>query len=292
MTIKGRIIKGIGGFYYVEPTDSLFLDQPYECKALGKFRYEKNRPFVGDLVEIQEQKGQWVITKILKRTNKLIRPPVSNVDLALLCISVDQPKPDLELLDKLTVNSFNNSIKPVICLTKIDLDPEKAEEIAEIYKKAGFGVLKLSTVVKDDIEKLYDLLKGQVAFLAGQSGVGKSTLANRFCENQMQTGDISIKLKRGKHTTRHVELLKTKIGSFLLDTPGFSSIELEDTLEAEDLKYFFPEFEDFKCRFNNCNHYKEPGCAVKDGVKKGQISKSRYLSYKKLYEFLKERKPY
>lgn len=295
-TLKGKIIKGIGGFYYIEPSDSNFIDneniQLIECKPRGKFRHKGNKPIIGDYVILSLENEDWVIEEILERKNKLVRPPVSNVDIAFLCIPIKEPNPDLNLLDKLIINCLVNNIEPVICLTKSDLDPERVESIKNIYSNAGFKVITLSIYEEDDFEILENLLKGKTAFMAGPSGAGKSTLANRLSSQKMETGFLSKKLGRGKHTTRHVELLKTHNGGFLLDTPGFSSLDFEENIEAEQLKDYYPEFDTIICRFSNCNHIKEPGCEVRNNVRDHKIDVDRYKRYKTFFNYLKERNAY
>lgn len=287
--INGRIIKGIGGFYYVETPDSLNF---IECKARGNLRYKDSRPIVGDYVLIDSTTKPFVITEIKDRKNALVRPNVSNVDYGLLLVPVNSPKADLLLLDKLIVNCISEDIEPIICISKVDLDEKLANNLKIEYEKIGLKVFLLSNNQEDEIKELMEYIKGSTSFLAGQSGAGKSTFSNRVCDSQMQTGDISKKSNRGKHTTRHVELLKTKNNSYLLDTPGFSTLELLDSIEPEDLKKYYPDFSDSNCKYNNCNHIKEPGCSVRDKVKKGKIDMDRYLRYKSLFKMLTERKKY
>lgn len=297
--MKAKIIKGIGGFYYVEPCGSAFLSSQeetptlIECKARGVLRHQKMKPTVGDYVELSENEdGQWTIECIEPRRSILVRPPVANVDCALLCFAVKQPKPNLLLLDKLLANCLYFHIEPIICLTKTDLKNTEYAKIKTVYERAGFSVLGLSVKEPDELGRLLECIAGKTAFMAGPSGAGKSTLANRICENKMDTGALSEKLGRGKHTTRHVELLRTRAGSFLLDTPGFSSLELEPDIKSEDLKHLYPEFCGRKCRFSNCRHISEPGCAVREAVRCGEIDKERYKRYKTLYESLEEREKY
>ncbi len=291
--LNGKLIKGIGGFYYAKPSDSSFsFDTVIECKALGKLRYSNITPAIGDEVELSLENNQWVISKIKERQNFLVRPSVSNVDIGLLCISAKSPKPDLLLLDKLIINCLAKDIIPIICITKSDLDLKLAKELKDVYSNIGFTVVLLSTEQQDELEKLEKLLKNKTVFLAGLSGVGKSTLSNRLCSYQMETGEISKKLKRGKHTTRHVELIEMVNGGFLVDTPGFSTLEILNEIDERDLKNFYPEFTNGECQFNNCNHINEPNCEIRNKVKNKELNMGRYLRYKQLFKDLSERKRY
>ncbi len=290
-------MKGIGGFYYVRPLDSNFLsdelhDGCLECKARGILRHKKQTPMVGDIVDIsRNEEGQWTIDKIEPRKNAFVRPPVSNVDTALLCFSVKKPKPDLLLLDRLIVNSLYSNIDPVLCFTKIDTDDQEVLlDLKQSYEGAGFPIIGLSPTEMKGDEAVLKAIRGKTAFLAGPSGAGKSTLANRLCASTMDTGTLSRKLGRGKHTTRHVELLTTIEDGYLLDTPGFSSLILEEGIEPDMLGSFYPEYAQFDCKYSNCSHIAEPACGVQKAVKQGLISSKRYANYKLLYDELKKRK--
>ena len=291
--MQGKIIKGIAGFYYVQTEDKL-----YECKAKGIFRNKKMKPLVGDNVEIDildetEQEGN--ITKIYERHNELIRPAVSNVDQALIIFAAKNPKPNYNLLDRFLVMMERKEIPVVLCFNKTDIasHPEIAE-LKEVYTGCGYPVIFTSAKEEENISELKSLLKGKTTSIAGPSGVGKSSLINLLqSEVKMETGSISKKIDRGKHTTRHSELIVIGEDSYIMDTPGFSSLYVND-FEKEDLKYYFPEFTPFEgqCKFNGCDHIHEPGCAVKEAVEEGKIHKIRYEDYTEMYRELKERKRY
>ena len=291
--MQGKIIKGIAGFYYVQTEDKL-----YECKAKGIFRNKKMKPLDGDNVEIDildetEQEGN--ITKIYERHNELIRPAVSNVDQALIIFAAKNPKPNYNLLDRFLVMMERKEIPVVLCFNKTDIasHPEIAE-LKEVYTGCGYPVIFTSAKEEENISELKSLLKGKTTSIAGPSGVGKSSLINLLqSEVKMETGSISKKIDRGKHTTRHSELIVIGEESYIMDTPGFSSLYVND-FEKEDLKYYFPEFTPFEgqCKFNGCDHIHEPGCAVKEAVEEGKIHKIRYEDYTEMYRELKERKRY
>ncbi|WKY46361.1 ribosome small subunit-dependent GTPase A [Eubacteriaceae bacterium ES3] len=279
-TIKGRIIKGIGGFYYVKTSDS---HNAIECRAKGLFRHQKITPTVGDWVtiELSEVENSWVIDTVLPRRNLLIRPPVANVDIGLIVFALKNPRPDLLLIDKLLLQSEISQVEPILCFTKTDLvNPKKLEEISDIYRKTPYQILFLDQKNESSMKPVYEIIKGKTAFLAGPSGVGKSTLANFFFqETVMETGGLSDKLKRGKHTTRHVELLSLDLDTYLVDTPGFSSFKVPEGIDPIDLQEYFPDFVKGECRFSSCVHDKEPDCSVKAAVENNEISKSRYEHY-------------
>jgi len=287
-SVIGKIIKGIGGFYYVKTQIS---DEVLECKARGVLRHQKIIPTVGDEVMIQsDNPGEWMIESILPRKNIFLRPPVANVDIGLIVFSMKNPKPNLLLLDMLLISSEIQNVKPVICFTKRDLISDGEEgALREIYEKAPY---KLFFFSNDDLAAMDEIIReigGKTAFMAGPSGVGKSTMANYLCADQtMETGTLSMKLKRGKHTTRHVELLETKNGGYLLDTPGFSSYKLSEMIKPEELRDYFPEFPRGECRFKSCLHNEEPGCIVKKAVANGIISSVRYEHYVSLLEEIKK----
>ena len=286
--MQGRIIRGIGGFYDVLLQNS----DTIRCKARGRFRNEGLTPMVGDLVEISiPETGFASMDDILPRTNALLRPPVANIDLLVIVLSACVPKPDFLLLDKLLIQAQLNSVDPVICFTKRDTDTQGAfENYSRIYEPAGFPVIGLSAKEDDSFPELTERIAGKTAFLAGPSGVGKSTLINRISSAEMDTGELSQKLGRGRHTTRHVELLPGLSGGWLVDTPGFTSLELEQQITPEELADWYPEFAEAQCRFADCVHISEPGCAVRTAVDSGEIAKARYDSYKTLYKQLKNRK--
>lgn len=281
----GKIIKLTGGFYYIKSGDEVF-----ETRARGNFRHSKVEPIVGDDVEFKyEEKTLGYIEKVYPRKNMLTRPRVSNVDLALIVIPVLDPKYNLVIIDKTIIQAEHEGIDLAIVINKSDLDEESAEELARIYKNSGFETFVISD--KDDnIESLRAYLHGKTVALCGVSGAGKSTITSRILNKEVEVGKVSQKTKRGKHTTRHTEILYNE-DIYIFDTPGFSSLTLK--IEEVDLKNYFREFKNFNnCKFNNCNHIKEPKCAVKDAVDKGQIEKSRYENYLYIFNELKEKGEY
>ncbi len=288
--LKGTIMKGIGGFYYVETPEGLI-----ECRARGRFRKDGETPVVGDIVTVkrtEEDKEKGYVEEIEPRKNVFIRPPVANIDQLVIAISVKDPEPNLLLADRLTVTAEAAGVSSVICITKCDLDAEKAEKIAEIYQKSGYPVLSISSKDGVGIDAVKEILQNKTTALAGNSGVGKSSLLNELCASfDLVTGSVSEKTKRGRHTTRHTELLKLPFGGFVFDTPGFSSYETEG-IAAEELANLFPDFEGFTtgCRFAGCAHVAEPSCSVKEAVEAGKISNERYENYTILYKELKEKK--
>lgn len=291
--IEGMILKGIGGFYYVKTDNGI-----YECRARGVFREEKITPFVGDIVLIRENETDKTgyIEKIYPRKSKLIRPPVTNVTQALIVISMKNPDPNLWLLDRFLILARHEGLNTIICLNKIDLvDCEEFNAVKSIYQKAGYNVIATSPVLDVGIDELRDTLENNITVFSGPSGVGKSSLLNKVQPNlQLKTGEISDKTKRGKHTTRHVELLELDNGGYVLDTPGFSSLDIDFIDNAEGLKKYFDEINSIKnqCRFNSCLHYKEPDCEVKRLVEVGEISKIRYENYIRFLEEIRNRRRY
>lgn len=284
--MEGVILKGIGGFYYIKTLDGII-----ECKARGKFRYESLKPMVGDKVKINVVNGKGTIEEILPRTSTLIRPTVSNVTQAFVVFAIKKPDINYDLLNKFLVLCEYNDIKSVVCLNKEDLctDEEKAE-VKEIINNIGYEVLFINAKEKRGIDELKQRLKDNITVLCGPSGAGKSTLLNGLIDRKhMETGEISEKLGRGKHTTRHSELIEIEKG-FLVDTPGFSTLGL-DFISKDDLKYCFPEFREYNdlCKFKGCNHYKEPSCAVKENVE-NNINRLRYEFYIKTLEEIMNRR--
>ena len=281
--MNGIIIKGIGGFYYVKAADGCI----YECKARGRFRKDGVTPIIGDNVEIEINGKKGSIARILERRNALVRPAVANIDTLVIIAAAASPEPNMCLLDKLTVAALSNNIEPVICVNKTDLADGTA--LAEIYKSAGLKTFMMSAENGDGVDALMPVLKDKITAFAGLSGVGKSTLLNRITGEDLKIGNVSEKIQRGRHTTRHVELFELSDGGFVLDTPGFSSFELYG-IKADELWEYFPEMADTagKCRFRGCSHISEPDCAVKAKLEAGKISASRYDSYKELYNILKE----
>ncbi len=292
--MKGKIIRGIAGFYYVHVVESGI----YECKAKGIFRKDGIKPLVGDDVEIEildEKDMEGNIMEILPRKNELIRPAVANIDQALVVFAAAKPKPHFQLLDRFLVMMESKEIPVVLCFNKSDIvDDEKITELQEIYRNCGYSLLFTSAKEEQNIGELKTLLRGKMTAIAGPSGVGKSSLINRLQSGvRMETGSISRKIERGKHTTRHSELIVLEEGSYIMDTPGFSSLYVGD-MEKEELKYCFPEFSVYegKCRFNGCSHIHEPGCAVREAVEEGKIHRIRYEDYAFMYRELQERKRY
>lgn len=290
--MTGKIIKGIGGFYYVVCENSI----TYECKAKGVFRNRKIKPLVGDNVEIEildEEKNLGNIEDILPRFNWLNRPAVANVDQTVIIFAVSAPAPNFNLLDRFLINMEQHEVPTVICFNKVDLEGfRQSEDICRSYTKSGYEVLFISAESGYGIDVLEAVIKGKTTVFAGPSGVGKSsTLNSLFPDANVQTGGLSEKIQRGKHTTRHSELMFVDDDTYIMDTPGFSSLYTEG-IEAEDLKLYFPEIAAYTgtCKFNMCNHISEPGCLVKKAVSDGRISKMRYDDYVMIYNELKEKR--
>ena len=292
--MQGKIIKGIAGFYYVNVVESGI----FECKAKGAFRKDGIKPLVGDdaVIEVLDEKEMTGnITEILPRKNELIRPAVANIDQALVVFAVTKPKPHYNLLDRFLVMMERKEIPVVLCFNKTDIasHPEIAE-LKEVYTGCGYPVIFTSAKEEENISELKSLLKGKTTSIAGPSGVGKSSLTNRIQpEAEMETGAVSEKIRRGRHTTRHSELFFVEKETFVMDTPGFSSIFV-DNMKPEELKDFFPEFEAYEpeCRFLGCVHVGERECGVKEAVKAGKIADSRYENYRLIYEELKSKRRY
>lgn len=290
----GKIVKGIGGFYYVHvPGKGL-----YECRAKGIFRKEKIKPLIGDNVDIaiindKEKTGN--VDKILPRDNSLVRPTVANIDQAVIVFAVSQPEPNYNLLDRFLVMVEREGIHALICFNKTDiLGQEAVEAIIRRYEHTGYQVVSTSSIKGHGVRKLEAALYGKTTVFAGPSGVGKSSLLNLLQSDlKLATGSVSEKIGRGRHTTRHAELIHFHEDAYVVDTPGFSSLNIEE-MEAEELKDYFIEFERFEphCKFRGCNHMSEPSCGVKAAVEKGDISKSRYLSYTQLMAELKDIRRY
>ncbi|WP_024295332.1 ribosome small subunit-dependent GTPase A [Lacrimispora indolis] len=292
--MTGKILKGIAGFYYVHGGDETI----YECKAKGIFRNKNVKPLVGDNVEFSvldsvEKKGN--IERILPRKNALVRPAVANVDQALVLFAITHPEPNLNLLDRFLVMMEVQELPVKICFNKIDLtENEKRLALRDIYEAAGYPVYFTSTYDNQGIQEIKELVHGRTTVLAGPSGVGKSSLTNLlYPQADMETATISEKIQRGKHTTRHSEIFGMGGDTYLMDTPGFSSMYMED-MECNRLKDYFPEFEPYEdgCRFLGCVHIGEKTCGVKDAVKEGKINRSRYENYRLLYQELKEKRRY
>lgn len=289
--MTGKIIKGIAGFYYVHDGEGRI----YECKAKGIFRNRQIKPLVGDNVifESLEEEGKGNIVEILERTNSLIRPAVSNIDQVMVFFALTEPEPNLNLLDRFLVTMEVQSVPVILCFNKMDLSDEKGmQKYRDIYEPAGYKTLFLSARAGEGVEELRKFLRGKTTVLAGPSGVGKSTITNQIQpQAQMETGSVSTKIKRGKHTTRHSELFYVEKDTYMMDTPGFSSMYIED-MQPEELKYYFPEFEAYEenCKFQGCVHIGERICGIKQAVHEGKISESRYKNYCLLYQELKEKR--
>ena len=288
MLKQGIILKGIGGFYYVETADAV-----YECKAKGKFRKQGISPMAGDNVTIcVAQNSENTIEEILPRKNYLVRPPVANIDFLAIVSSVAHPQPSTLIIDKLTAMAEKRGIEPVIIFTKADLGDTR--ELAQIYRLAGFNTFTFSKQEKSDEAKLLSLLSGKVTALCGNTGVGKSTLLNMLKPDlELATGEISMKLGRGRHTTREAQLLR--VGDCLIaDTAGFSTVNIleGETFLAEDLPFYFRDFEQYmgKCRFTTCAHVNDSGCAVRQAVESGEVGKTRHESYVAMYNEIKDLK--
>lgn len=292
--MQGKIIRGIAGFYYVHVPEIGIL----ECKAKGIFRKNKLKPLVGDFVEVSildEENKKGNIDEVLERKNELIRPAVANIDQALVIFAIKKPEPNLNLLDRFLIMMEQKDIPCVLVFNKSDLATEEEKEILRvIYQNSGCKILFISAKQNQGIEEIRNVLEGKTSTVAGPSGVGKSSLINQLQSGiSMETGSISEKIERGKHTTRHTEFIPIGDDTFIMDTPGFSSLAVFD-IEKEELEQFYPEFDDYRntCRFNGCSHTHEPGCSVKEAIEAEKISKERYENYKLIYEELKNRKKY
>lgn len=281
--MQGRIVKGIGGFYYVKTEQSMI-----ECRARGVLRKLGVTPLVGDFVELElDGKGNPSLSRVLERKNELVRPSAANLDQVVIVASVASPDPDPVLLDKMLVAAEMRKIPAVVCFNKIDL-PGGGELICS-YEKSSYPVVCVSAKQEEGIDRLAGFLQGKTSAFAGNSGVGKSSLLNRLLPGALlETGCVS-KIERGRHTTRHAELLELPGGGFVMDTPGFGSYEV-DQMEPSELKQYFPEFTRYQqdCRFRGCNHVSEPDCAVLAAAKRGEISMLRLDSYRKLFHSLKD----
>ncbi len=284
--INGLIIKAISGFYYVEAADCV-----YECKARGVFRKKGISPAVGDRAMITPcGDGTAQVEEILPRKNYLVRPPLANLDRLFIVSSAAQPSPNTLIIDKICAVAVSKGIEPVPVFTKTDLT--SASELTEIYRRSGFNAFEYSTQDQSSREELLSMLSGKISAFTGNTGVGKSTLLNSLIPGlDIQTGDISKKLGRGRHTTRHSELYKVG-GGYVADTPGFSTVDIEryEIIRKDDLAECFPDFEQFRynCQFTGCSHVCEKGCAVIEAVNEGKICPSRHKSYISMYNEVKD----
>lgn len=292
--MQGKIIKGIAGLYYVHTENAGVL----ECKAKGIFRNQKRKPLVGDnvlLTSVEESLKTATIAELLPRKNELFRPAVANIDQAVLLFAAAEPEPNWNLLDRFLILMAQQKLPVILVFNKADLITEQQKtEIKQEYRNTGYGVCFLSAKEGIGLKEFRTLLTGKTTVLAGPSGVGKSTLTNTLQSGvRMETGAVSEKIKRGKHTTRHSEFIWVSTDTYLLDTPGFSSLTIEH-VEAEELKQFFPEFVQYEgfCRFRDCMHENEPDCRIKQAVSEGEIAKRRYEDYLLLYRELKQCKKY
>ncbi len=292
--MEGKIVKGIAGFYYVYTQELGLL----ECKAKGAFRKEKLKPLVGDNVTVEvinEEEKTGNIREILSRSNELIRPAVANVDQALVIFAAAKPKPNFNLLDRFLLMMEYQKVPTVICFNKTDMVTSKElEQLKEAYAACGYPLLFTSAKEEEGLEQIKALLKSKTTVVAGPSGVGKSSIVNLVQQDtQMETGTISEKIERGKHTTRHSQLIPVDTNTYILDTPGFSSLYTLG-IEEQELKDYFPEFSKYEpyCKFQGCMHIKEPQCGVKEAVEEGKISGMRYENYRLVLEEIKGRKKY
>lgn len=292
--MQGKIIRGVGGFYYVHIPELGLV----ECKAKGVFRNRRVKPLVGDDVEVEILDGEkrlGNISDILPRHSELIRPAVANVDQAVVIFAASYPKPNLNLLDRFLLMMKWQDVPVRICFNKLD-DADRAfvGELQDAYRGSGAEVFFTSTYSGEGLELLHDYLAHKTTVLAGPSGVGKSSVMNAiFPEAEMEIGEISTKIKRGKHTTRHSELFSLPEQTYVMDTPGFTSLTLPD-IEKEQLREYYAEFEPYaeQCRFLGCVHVSEPDCAVKQALEQGKIAENRYDNYTSFYEELRQKKRY
>ena len=279
---EGRIVRSLSGFYDVQTSDGLIT-----CRARGILRKEGNSPLTGDLVEITAEHGKGMVEKILPRKNRFIRPAVANIDALVVFAANVNPVTEPYLIDRVAAIAGDQNVPVILCVNKCDLDP--AVDLVRIYEHAGFTVICTSAETGDGVETLMQQISGKLVAFTGNSGVGKSSILNRLCpELNLATGEVSEKLGRGRHTTRHVELHQLEQDTYVADTPGFSSFDTDqmEVILKENLQYAFPDFGRYigQCRFDDCSHRKEPDCAVRAAWENGQIEKTRYDSYLRLYE--------
>ena len=281
-TITGRIVRSISGFYDVQTPEGLVT-----CRARGILRRAGSTPLTGDVVQISRDGEKGMVEKLMPRKNSFVRPAVANVDALVVFAANVNPVTEPFLIDRVAAIAGDQEVPVYLCVNKCDLDP--AEELVRIYEKAGFPVIRTSAETGEGVAQLRQLLQGKLTAFTGNSGVGKSSILNRLCPQlNLATGEVSEKLGRGRHTTRHVELFSLDEETYVVDTPGFSSFDTDqmDVILKENLQYAFPDFGPFLggCRFDDCTHRKEPDCAVRAAVEAGDIEKSRYDSYLRLYE--------
>lgn len=292
--MTGKIIKGIAGFYYVHVEGM----GTYECRAKGVFRNEKIKPLVGDNVKIEvldEKDMEGNILEILPRRSALVRPAVVNVDQAMIIFAIVKPNPNFNLLDRFLIRMERQHLPTIICFNKQDIaSDEEKETLRRSYETCGYRVLFVSALENEGLEQIRELLEGKTTTVAGPSGVGKSSLINRLSPvANMETGEISAKIERGRHTTRHSEIIALGNETYIVDTPGFTSLDISE-ITKEELALYYPEFVQYEpyCKFSGCAHISEPSCGIKDAVAEGKISSVRYENYKVLYRELKEVRRY
>lgn len=280
--LQGRILRSLSGFYDVDTPRGIFT-----CKARGILRRVRVTPLTGDMAEITLEGNRGMVERILPRKNVFLRPAVANVDALLVFAASVNPVTEPFLIDRVAAIALSQGVEVILCVNKGDLDP--AEALAGIYTRAGFPVVRTSAVTGEGVEELRERLQGRITAFTGNSGVGKSSILNRLCPQlALPTGEVSEKLGRGRHTTRHVELYRLGEGTYAADTPGFSSFDTDrmEGILTENLPLAFPDFDPFlgSCQFRDCTHRKEPGCGVREAVAAGRIEKTRYESFLRLYE--------
>ena len=278
----GRIVRSLSGFYDVRLPDGVIT-----CRGRGVLRRQHVTPLTGDMAEVTVEHGKGMVEAVLPRKNSFIRPAVANVDALIIFAANVNPVTEPFLIDRVAAIAGNQNVESVLCVNKCDLDPAKS--LREIYERAGFRVFPVSAVTGEGLDALRGFLQGKLTAFTGNTGVGKSSILNALCpELELATGEVSEKLGRGRHTTRHVELYALGDGTYVMDTPGFASFDTDqmDVILKENLQYAFPDFAPYigHCQFADCSHRREPGCAVRAALEAGQIVPSRYESYLKLYE--------
>lgn len=289
--VSGIIIKALSGFYYVKTENGIL-----ECKARGRFRLDGTSPLVGDRVQCSlDANGKGRIDRVEDRKNWFVRPAVANIDALVFMAANTNPVTDPFLIDRVSVIAAEAGCELVICINKVDID--RGEQLYRIYSQAGFPVIRTSAATGEGVGELLEVLRGKVCAFTGNSGVGKSSILNVLLPGvHIETGEVSEKLGRGRHTTRHVELYELEEDTYIADTPGFASFDIEmmQTIDKEQLQYDFIEFAPYlgSCRFNDCAHLKEPGCAVTAALAEGKIGESRYSAYARLYELTAQHKPW
>ena len=281
-SVTGRIVRSLSGFYDVQTQQGIVT-----CRGRGSLRRQGETPLTGDLVEITVEQGKGMVEKILPRRNRFVRPAVANVDALVVFAANVNPVTEPFLIDRVAAIAGDQDVPVYLCVNKCDLDP--AVDLIQIYQKAGFSVIRASAQTGEGVEALRELIHGKLTAFTGNTGVGKSSMLNALCPQlQLATGEVSEKLGRGRHTTRHVELYCLDECTFVADTPGFSSFDTDqmDVLLKENLQYSFPDFAPHlgQCQFHDCSHRREPGCRVRNAVEAGEIGKTRYDSYLRLYE--------